>query len=288
MADINVLDLTEVTPGSGDDLIAFDRVTGEAKSVRYSVIDTAIKNLLKEVAFQTRDDGAIDNPNINPDNIMDTSLYNLSTKPQLPDDTSWFYVFTFRHSNTNTYRTQLAIKMVTGEMYVRSINGEGTTWTSWKQLAFLNHISTAGKTGNYNDLSNKPTIPGAGQGISLQNGNFKINFGSTSGTACEGNDHRVVNALQYGGVAHITSVEFNGQGAHYIDFHYGGATSDYTSRIIENEAGNIAFTNSVTFDGSLFGEAGIWNNPSVGGLVHFDGQPYVVIDGKRHHFALTD
>lgn len=42
MADINVLDLTEVTPGSNDDLILFDRDTGEAKSTRYGALKNAV------------------------------------------------------------------------------------------------------------------------------------------------------------------------------------------------------------------------------------------------------
>lgn len=42
MADINVLDLTEVTPGSNDDLILFNRDTGEAKSTRYGALKNAV------------------------------------------------------------------------------------------------------------------------------------------------------------------------------------------------------------------------------------------------------
>ena len=42
MADVNVLDLSEVTPGSGDDLILFDRTTGVAKSTRFETLKNAV------------------------------------------------------------------------------------------------------------------------------------------------------------------------------------------------------------------------------------------------------
>ena len=42
MADVNVLDLSEVTPGSGDNLILFDRTTGVAKSTRFETLKNAV------------------------------------------------------------------------------------------------------------------------------------------------------------------------------------------------------------------------------------------------------
>lgn len=42
MADVNVLDLSEVTPGSGDSLILFDRATGVATSTRYETLKGAV------------------------------------------------------------------------------------------------------------------------------------------------------------------------------------------------------------------------------------------------------
>ena len=42
MADVNVLDLSEVTPGSGDSLILFDRTTGVAKSTRFETLKSAV------------------------------------------------------------------------------------------------------------------------------------------------------------------------------------------------------------------------------------------------------
>lgn len=42
MADVNVLDLTQATPGSDDSLILFDRNTGEAKSTRYDTLKTSV------------------------------------------------------------------------------------------------------------------------------------------------------------------------------------------------------------------------------------------------------
>lgn len=42
MADVNVLDLSEVTPGSGDSLILFDRTTGAATSTRFETLKGAV------------------------------------------------------------------------------------------------------------------------------------------------------------------------------------------------------------------------------------------------------
>lgn len=48
MADVNVLDLAEVTPSAtSDDLILFDRTTGEAKAARYPTIGNATLTIQK-------------------------------------------------------------------------------------------------------------------------------------------------------------------------------------------------------------------------------------------------
>ena len=44
MADVNVLDLVNATPGTDDSLILFDRNTGEAKSARYTTLRDEVLN----------------------------------------------------------------------------------------------------------------------------------------------------------------------------------------------------------------------------------------------------
>lgn len=54
MADVNVLDLSEVTPGSGDNLILFDRSTGVANSTRFDVLKSEVKgNIDSEIQTLT-------------------------------------------------------------------------------------------------------------------------------------------------------------------------------------------------------------------------------------------
>lgn len=56
MADVNVLDLSEVTPGSGDSLILFDRTTGVAKSTRFDTLKGAVTgDVAATVAQHTSD-----------------------------------------------------------------------------------------------------------------------------------------------------------------------------------------------------------------------------------------
>ena len=56
MADVNVLDLSEVTPGSGDSLILFDRATGAATSTRFDTLKSAVTgDVAATVAQHTSD-----------------------------------------------------------------------------------------------------------------------------------------------------------------------------------------------------------------------------------------
>lgn len=56
MADVNVLDLSEVTPGSGDSLILFDRATGVATSTRFDTLKSAVtSDVAATVAQHTSD-----------------------------------------------------------------------------------------------------------------------------------------------------------------------------------------------------------------------------------------
>ena len=62
MADVNVLDLSEVTPGSGDSLILFDRATGVATSTRFETLKSAVTgDVAATVAQHTSDIQALTN-----------------------------------------------------------------------------------------------------------------------------------------------------------------------------------------------------------------------------------
>lgn len=52
MADVNVLDLSEVTPGSGDSLILFDRATGVATSTRFETLKGAVTGDVDAIVAQ--------------------------------------------------------------------------------------------------------------------------------------------------------------------------------------------------------------------------------------------
>lgn len=56
MADVNVLDLSEVTPGSGDNLILFDRTTGAATSTRFDTLKSAVTSDVAATASQHTSD----------------------------------------------------------------------------------------------------------------------------------------------------------------------------------------------------------------------------------------
>lgn len=99
--------------------------------------------------------------------------------------------------------------------------------TSWSNISGKPTFATVATSGSYNDLSNKPTIPtnnnqltngagyitgitksmvttalgytppttnttySAGTGLSLSSGTFSVKYGTSSGTACQGNDSRL-------------------------------------------------------------------------------------------------
>ena len=77
----------------------------------------------------------------------------------------------------------------------------------------------------------------------------------------------------------------------YIDFHYGNYTGDYTCRLIADAnntltlVGNMNVSNNILTNSQT--SAG-QSNEALGSLVHFDGKPFVYIDGNKHHFNIVD
>lgn len=76
----------------------------------------------------------------------------------------------------------------------------------------------------------------------------------------------------------------------YIDFHYGDSTSDYTSRIIEESSGVLAFTGAIRPYGGVITEAGIYRKPV--GSSNEDGAKCSVLKTKvnssgTYYFTLS-
>ena len=82
MADVNVLDLSEVTPGSGDSLILFDRTTGVASSTRFETLKSAVTgDVDATVAQHTSDIQTLTN-NVAKCETLVVSVASFSALPQ--------------------------------------------------------------------------------------------------------------------------------------------------------------------------------------------------------------
>lgn len=57
-------------------------------------------------------------------------------------------------------------------------------------------LATVATSGNYSDLSGKPAIPSSYSDLSGGVPGSDLSYGTSANTACEGNDPRVVNAIQ--------------------------------------------------------------------------------------------
>lgn len=72
----------------------------------------------------------------------------------------------------------------------------GRTGAVTLSTADVSGLSTVATSGSYADLSNKPTIPSAGTGLTSTSGVLSVNYGTTGTTAAAGNDARITGALQ--------------------------------------------------------------------------------------------
>lgn len=66
----------------------------------------------------------------------------------------------------------------------------------------------------------------------------------------------------------------------YIDFHYGNSTSDYTSRIIEESSGVLAFTGAIRPYGGVITESGSYRKPV--GSSNVDGNKCGIIKSNKN------
>ena len=70
------------------------------------------------------------------------------------------------------------------------------TQTALDAKAATSSLATVATSGSYTDLSNRPTIPSAGTGITNTAGVLSVNYGTSGTTAAAGNDTRITGALQ--------------------------------------------------------------------------------------------
>ena len=70
------------------------------------------------------------------------------------------------------------------------------TQTALNAKVDTSSLAAVATSGSYADLSNKPTIPSAGAGITNTSGVLSVNYGTTASTAAAGNDARITGALQ--------------------------------------------------------------------------------------------
>ena len=119
-------------------------------------------------------------------------------------------------------------------------------------------------SGDYDDLTNKPTIYGAGTGLSLDGDNLSVNYGTTAGTACEGNDSRLSNARTP--IAHSATTGIYGAGD---STHYGHVVvSDvYNTTVGTANAGVCASQGALynVYNGLNTSKVGAWTIKSISG-----------------------
>lgn len=106
-----------------------------------------------------------------------------------------------------THTGAQAISTVTGLQ--TALDGKAAS-THTHTVAAISGLSTVATSGSYNDLTGKPTIPSAytlptatstvlggvivGAGLNAAGGTVSVTYGSTAGTACQGNDARLSDA----------------------------------------------------------------------------------------------
>lgn len=106
-----------------------------------------------------------------------------------------------------THTGAQAISTITGLQ--TALDGKAAS-THTHTVAAISGLSTVATSGSYNDLTGKPTIPSAytlptatstvlggvivGAGLNAAGGTVSVTYGSTAGTACQGNDARLSDA----------------------------------------------------------------------------------------------
>lgn len=103
------------------------------------------KALNDTMAFKVVSNGTINNPNIDPNTITTTSLYNLNNQANLPD-LGWWFLYTHVHTNGDGFIAQIAIKMTDNwhEVCIRNkVNG---VWNAWEAFATQGTYRTQTKT----------------------------------------------------------------------------------------------------------------------------------------------
>lgn len=164
MADVNVLDLSEVTPGSGDSLILFDRTTGVATSTRFETLKGAVTgDVAATVAQHTSDIQALSNNTWQLKNAVEipassTKRVDLNTYTtvgnyallydnlvqyvdNIPSSIGAFNLVVMREIDSNYYIKQIILANDTNKFYIRSTYTGGNTWTDWNETVIDSDIA---------------------------------------------------------------------------------------------------------------------------------------------------